>query len=219
MFSGPLVIVGGGRVDPALLAEVAGLAVGFVGADSGGDVLADHGIVPDAVIGDMDSLGSAGRFPASTRIIAIADQDSTDFEKALGMTQAPVTLAIGMTGGRFDHTLAALHAVSRHAAGRRIVLLDEHDLALGVAGDLTITPGAGQRVSVYPLGRTEFAGSSGLVYPLAGLVLEQGERVGTSNAASAETVSIQVAPGAQDPWLLIMDRGLLKVLIGLCPAP
>ena len=49
----------------------------------------------------------------------IAEQETTDFEKAIYSTRAPVTVALGMTGKRFDHTLAALDAVTRYAAGGR----------------------------------------------------------------------------------------------------
>lgn len=212
-FGGRLVIVGGGTVEPDLLRAVADGASGLIGADSGADAILRAGLVPDAVIGDMDSVADRMAFPATTRVIPLAEQDTTDFEKCLYSTRAPVTVAIGMTGGRFDHTLAALHAVARHAASRRIILLDEHDLALGVAGSVRFTVKAGERVSIYPLGRTEFSGSSGLLYPLRGLVMEQGGVIGTSNTATAEDVRIEVAGGAQSPWLLILDRGMLGTFL------
>ncbi|WP_158541661.1 thiamine diphosphokinase [Pelagibacterium lacus] len=212
-FDGPLLVVGGGRVERDLLLALAPRCAGLVGADIGGEVLLDAGLAPDAVIGDMDSVADPGRFPAQTEVIALAEQDTTDFEKCLYSTQAPITLAIGMTGGRLDHTLAALHAVARHAHRRRIVLIDEHDLALGVSGSMALAVGTGARVSIYPLGRTEFAGSKGLLYPLDGLVMEQGKAIGTSNAAVADTIEITVAPGPQGPWLLILDRGLIDAIL------
>lgn len=213
VFAGPLLIVGGGRVEADLLADLAKRAAGLVGADSGGDVLLDCGLVPDAVIGDMDSVSDRDRFPPHTQIVALAEQDTTDFEKCLRATRAPVTIAVGMTGGRFDHTLAALHAVAQNAPHRKIVLVDEHDLALGVAGSLTLEVGAGARVSVYPLGRTRFAQSEGLYYPLDGLSMEQGKSIGTSNRAVSDVVRIEVAEGEQSPWLLILERDLIDVVL------
>lgn len=209
-FAGPILVVGGGAVDPGLIADLSPMMTGFVGADRGGDILTAAGVVPDIVVGDMDSVADPTAFGAKTRVLTIAEQDTTDFEKCLYCTRAPVTVAVGMTGGRFDHTLAALHAVKRFAPWRRIILLDASDLALGVSGSITAAVGAGARVSVYPLGRTAFAGSTGLLYPLDGLVLEQGERIGTSNRATADTVTIAVEPGDQAPWLLIVERGLLE---------
>ena len=59
----------------------------------------------------------------------IGEQETTDFEKSLYSTRAPVTVALGMTGRRFDHTLAALDAVAKYAAKRKIVLVDEEEIA------------------------------------------------------------------------------------------
>jgi thiamine pyrophosphokinase len=214
VFDGPLLVVGGGEVDPGMLAALAKRAAGLVGADRGGDILMAAGLVPDAVIGDMDSVDDRTRFPPETKIVALREQDTTDFEKCLYSTRASVTLALGMTGGRFDHTLAALHAVARHAAGRRIVLIDGHDLAMGIAGSITLRIAAGERVSVYPLGRTLFSGSRGLLYRLDGLEMVQGQTIGTSNRATEDVIEITVAPGAQDPWLLIVDKRLLDIVLG-----
>ena len=213
VFDGPLLIVGGGEVEPDMLAALAKRVSGMVGADRGGDVLLAAGLVPDAVIGDMDSVADRTRFPRETRVVALAEQETTDFEKCLYSTRAPVTLALGMTGGRFDHTLAALHAVARNAAERRIILIDGHDLAMGVSGSIALDVGAGERVSIYPLGVTRFAGSSGLLYPLDGLEMAQGRTIGTANRATADRIEIAVAPGTQDPWLLILDRNLLEAVL------
>ncbi|AEQ52433.1 thiamine diphosphokinase [Pelagibacterium halotolerans] len=211
-FDGPLLIVGGGDVDPDMLAALAERAAGLVGADRGGDILMAAGLVPDAVIGDMDSVADRTRFPGQTTILTLPEQDTTDFEKCLYSTRAPLTLALGMTGGRFDHTLAALHAVARYATDRKIILIDGHDLAMGVAGSVSLRVGAGERVSIYPLGRTQFAGSMGLLYPLDGLEMVQGKTIGTSNRATENVIEIDVAPGEQDPWLLILDNRLLDAI-------
>ncbi len=213
VFEGPLLIVGGGEVDPGMLAALAERAAGLVGADRGGDILMAAGLVPDAVIGDMDSVADRTRFPAGTMIVALPEQDTTDFEKCLYSTRAPLTLALGMTGGRFDHTLAALHAVARHATERKIILIDGHDLAMGVAGSISLRVGAGERISIYPLGRTQFAGSKGLLYRLEGLEMVQGQTIGTSNRATEDVIEITVAPGVQDPWLLIVDKRLLDAIL------
>jgi thiamine pyrophosphokinase len=212
-FDGPLLIVGGGAVDIALLREIAGKMTGLVGADSGADRILEAGLAPDAVIGDMDSIKNLSAMPEGTRIIEIAEQDTTDFEKALYSTRAPLTIALGMTGGRFDHTLAALHAVARAASNRRVILVDEHDLALGVAGSIRLRVGTGTRVSIYPLGRTVFASSRGLLYPLDGLDMEQGRLIGTSNSAVADEIEIELAGGVQSPWLLILDRTRLGIFL------
>jgi thiamine pyrophosphokinase len=212
-FDGVLVIVGGGALDLHLLHRLAATGARLVGADGGGDVIRAAGLLPEAIIGDFDSLADPEAWDSRTRLLHLAEQETTDFEKALYSTSAPVTIALGMTGKRFDHTLAALDAVTRHAGRRDIILVDEFYIALALAGpfDFAVEPGA--RVSVHPLTATRFAHSTGLKYPLDGLRLAPGLRTGTSNAAATADFSITQEPGDDGIWLLILERRWLDALI------
>jgi len=205
-FDGVLVIVGGGAVDEALLRALVEGGASVIAADGGADDCALAGIVPQAIIGDMDSLEDQDTWATKTRIIKIEEQLTTDFEKCLYSSKAPVTIALGMTGKRFDHTLAALDCVTRFARKRQIILVDEKDIALALSGEFTFPIEVGDRVSVHPLGKVSFARSTGLGYPLDGLTLEQGVRTGTSNFATNSIVSIVPQTGDQTPWLLLVDR-------------
>ncbi len=211
-FPGLLVVVGGGTIDPDVLSELRQMSGRFIAADGGAIGLAENGLMPEAIIGDLDSVGDLSRF-ADARIVRIAEQETTDFEKALYSTAAPVTVGVGMTGKRLDHTLAALDAIARHAAGRHLILVDEHDMALAVVGDLALTVEPGERVSVHPLTAVSFAQSLGLDYPLDGLMLAPGVRTGTSNRATTGPFAITVQPGQKGTWLLIVDRKNLKSIV------
>ncbi|HTJ56265.1 MAG TPA: thiamine diphosphokinase [Devosiaceae bacterium] len=211
-FDGPLVIVGGGTLDELLLRELAAGGAHLVGADGGGNAIKAAGLVPEAVIGDFDSLDQAG-WDSRTRLIHIAEQDTTDFEKVLYSTTAPVTIGLGMTGKRLDHTLAALDAVARYARERPIILVDECDIALALTGPFAFTVDVGARVSVHPLTPTRFFRSTGLKYSLDGLTLAPGVRTGTSNEASAVDFAIEPATGDEGVYLLILERLRLGALI------
>ncbi len=213
-FETTLVIVGGGAVDIALLQRLHAAGAAVVAADGGAETCLRGGIMPQAIIGDMDSLGDIAGWAKKTRIIEIAEQESTDFEKCLQATAAPVTLALGMTGKRLDHTLAALDALARHAADRWVIMVDEEDIALAVCGGFAFEVVPGTRVSVHPLQQVRFAGSTGLQYPLDGLVLAPGVRTGTSNTAETGPFSIETGPGETGAWLLIVGREHLDPLIG-----
>ena len=65
--------------------------------------------------------------PSPSRTLPILKRRST-------RPSAPVTVALGMTGKRFDHTLAALDAVARQASGRPVILVDEADIAIALSG-------------------------------------------------------------------------------------
>ena len=212
-FDGMLVVVGGGALDTHLLHHLAARGAHLVGADGGGDAIRAAGLVPEAIIGDFDSLADRQDWDARTKLIPIAEQETTDFEKALYSTAAPVTVGLGMTGKRFDHTLAALDAVARYAVGRRIILVDESDIALGLAGPFAFTVETGARVSVHPLTPTRFAASTGLLYPLDGLLLAPGVRTGTSNAAGDAAFTITPAEADAGVYLLILERRWLDTLV------
>ena len=209
---GPLAIVGGGFVDPALLRDLAGRGVTLVGADGGGDAIGDAGLVPAAIIGDLDSLRDRDGWERRTSVIHLPEQVTTDFQKALRSTQAPVTLALGMTGKRLDHTLAALSAVLQYAPQRKILLVDEVDVALAVTGPTWFEAGKGERVSIHPLLPITFERSTGLYYPMGGLTLAPGALIGTSNEGTGERV--EVVPVDDTPWLLILGRERLWDLVG-----
>lgn len=212
-FDGVLVVVGGGAVDLDLLRELYLNGGHLVGADSGADTIVAAGLKPEVIIGDFDSLKEPLAWLGKTRLMQITEQDTTDFEKVLYSTDAPVTVALGMTGKRFDHTLAALDAVTRYAAIRRVILVDEEDLALPVDGAFSFAVDPGERVSVHPLAPVKFSKSEGLKYPLAGISLAPGVRTGTSNAATAGPFSITPEEGVPAPWLLILDRKHLVALV------
>jgi thiamine pyrophosphokinase len=215
-FPGVLVIVGGGTLDTALLRQLRADGAALVGADGGGDAIAEAGFVPEAIIGDMDSLDDPESWIDVTRLLRISEQETTDFEKALYSTTAPVTVALGMTGKRLDHTLAALSAVLRYAPDRRLMLVDEVDVAFAAVGPFTFTAAAGERVSIHPLAPISFLSSVGLKYSLNGLRLEPGGLIGTSNEGEGGTIEIvPTESSSQTPWLLILDKSRLWDLLGI----
>ena len=144
-------IVGGGSVDLDLLRDLYLSGAHLVGADGGADQIVAAGLKPEAIIGDFDSLTNADTWLGRTRLMRLSEQETTDFEKALYSTSAPVTVALGMTGKRFDHTLAALDAVTKYGKERVIILVDEADIAVAMTGPFSFEVTPRERVSVHPL--------------------------------------------------------------------
>lgn len=211
-FERPLAIVGGGAVEASLLRSLAAGGVALLGADGGGDAIGAAGLVPEAIIGDLDSLQDRAGWERRTRVIHIAEQLTTDFQKALYSTRAAVTLALGMTGKRLDHTLAAISAVLQYAPTRRLMLVDEVDVALAVVGPISFVAAKDERVSIHPLLPIRFKSSEGLYYPMHDLLLEPGGLLGTSNQGTGGTV--EIVPADDTPWLLILNKARLWDLLG-----
>lgn len=219
VFERAVTLVGGGVVGRDMLAEARALAPELVAADGGADRLAGWHLAPAAVIGDMDSLAEPDRWRAGpTRFLPLAEQETTDFEKCLYATRAPFYVGVGFTGGRTDHFLAVLHGMLAHP-DRPVVLLGEADaMALVPPGrvlGLDVEPEA--RVSLFPLGAVRGTQSRGLLWPVDGLAMAPGTRIGTSNVATAGRVEIAFdAPG----MLVVLERRHLPALVrAVAPAP
>jgi thiamine pyrophosphokinase len=213
VFEDLLVIVGGGPVDDDLLRELYASGGHLAGADGGADRIVAAGLKPELIVGDFDSIKDPYGWFGKTRLMKIAEQETTDFEKALYSTRAPVTVALGMTGARLDHTLAALDAMARYAERRRIIIVNEEDVAIALTEKFSFTVGRGERVSVHPLVPITFWRSEGLEYPLDLVKLAPGVRTGTSNRAIDGPFTIVPEEGVHAPYLVLLGTRHLMPLV------
>jgi thiamine pyrophosphokinase len=212
VFERPVTLVGGGALGRDMLEEARALAPELVAADKGADRLAAWGLVPAGVIGDMDSVGEPDRWRAGpTRFLQLAEQETTDFEKCLYATRAPFYVGVGFTGARVDHLLAVLHAMLARPEKTVVLLGEAEAMALVPPGrvlGLAVEPGA--RVSLFPLRPATGTHSRGLLWPVDGLAMAPGARIGTSNIATAAEVEIAFdGPGA----LLMLERRYLGAVV------
>ena len=210
----PLTLIGGGDVTPEDLDDALALAPTCVAADSGAHLALKAGVDLAAVIGDMDSISDAARarIPAD-RFHRIAEQDSTDFDKALRHINAPLIIAVGFCGGRVDHTLAALNTLVRHPQ-QSIVLLGARDIIFLCPPAFSMSTPEGTRVSLFPMGAVQ-GRSEGLFWPIDGIEFAPGARTGTSNRSTG-SFSLEMAAPAM---LCIMPRRFIQPVVQALLAP
>lgn len=176
-------VIGGGTVSKSDLAAALAVAPTLVAADGGADRALSLGEPPDWVIGDLDSLTpGAEKLIPGDRIIRVAEQDSTDFGKCLSRIAAPFVLAVGFTGLRIDHSLAALSLIAR-VPRPPVVMLSSDDVIFRAPARVTLPLMPGTRVSLFPMGPARGV-STGLEWPIEGIEFEPAGRVGTSNRAT-----------------------------------
>ena len=210
----PVTLVGGGPLPPGDLALALGLAPILVAADGGADAVLAAGADPVAVIGDMDSLSPRAARAFAGRLHSVAEQETTDFDKALTRIDAPVVIALGFTGGRLDHELAALHSLVLRA-DRPCVLLGPATLAFHAAPDLALALDPGTLVSLFPFAPVGVA-SEGLLWPTGHIAFAPDSRIGTSNEATGVVRLRPTGPG----MLVILPRGALRrAVAALIAAP
>lgn len=189
-FKTPVFLVGDGELSETQFRSLYSDAHPLIAADGGANVLRGFSELPHAVIGDMDSLREREFFESKCQVIHIEDQNSTDLEKCLNEVEAPLYLALGFIGKRFDHTLEILHVMEKYAH-KNIVFFSKEDVIVRLPRCFSIELPVGTRLSLYPLKRTLLLGSLGLKYPLKGLTLEQGQMIGTSNETTEPHVHIE----------------------------
>jgi thiamine pyrophosphokinase len=203
----PVTLIGGGPLSPGDLAWALGLAPILVAADGGADAALALGADPAAVIGDMDSLSADAAGAFAGRLHPVPEQETTDFDKALTRIDAPVVLALGFTGGRLDHELAALHSLVLRA-DRPCVLLGPATLAFHAAPDLALPLEPGTLVSLFPLAPVEMA-SQGLRWPTEGIAFAPHRRIGTSNEGLGP---LRLRPSGRG-MLVILPRETLPLAV------
>ena len=204
----PVTLVGGGDVDPGDFIDALRLAPALYAADGGAGRAIAAGQMPRGVLGDLDSIDadSRARLPPA-RLHRIAEQETTDFDKCLRSIAAPLILGVGFRGPRADHALAALSGLLAHP-WQACILIDPEAVICLCPPALSLSLAPGTRVSLFPLvparGRSE-----GLDWPIDGLDLSPGGRIGTSNRTTGGRVQILTdAPGL----LLILPRPCLGAL-------
>jgi thiamine pyrophosphokinase len=179
----------------------------IVAADSGADFAFQMGVVPDAIVGDMDSIRDASllnradvenveRYPR--------DKDHTDTEIAciyLHSRGIDTITIVGGGGGRMDHLLGIVRMFDRETHPDRWLTHHEEVRAIDTAYSFSCTPG--ETVSFFPVGTQRCTmTSSGLKWPLDSIEWSIGD-AGISNECTGSRCEVTMKSGR-----LILIRSL-----------
>ena len=180
--------------------------------DSGWLAYRSAELLPDILIGDMDSCGETdlqNGIPTSVRVIIDSDQNITDFQKALNLINSdysPLEIVIlGGFGKRTDHLLNNLSIVSG-IQDDIIVVLDSGDEWIR-----RVTPSTsaevrgmeGATISLIPQRINTVVHSSGLKWELENEVLSWSYQFSQSNEFVSDFSKISVLSGA---LLIILQK-------------
>ena len=204
----PITIVGGAHFSQELLLESLERAPVVYAADGGANLCMQYGCQPKQVIGDLDSLSSSLRSELDpSRVIHVAEQDTTDFEKLLIRVNAPFMLAIGFMGGRIDHQMAVQTVLTAYAY-RKIICVGDEDVMFVSPPEIDLPLDAGTRVSLYPMAPVQVR-STGLYWSTDGLSFAPDGQIGTSNQARGPVTLLPSAPC----MLVVLPKNCLDIAI------
>ncbi len=199
------VFLNGSPDPPGLIRSAAGRADLVVAADGGARHALEAGVVPDLVVGDMDSLGEELALEAERRGASLerhpARKDKMDGHLAVLAARrlgADAADLLCVTGGRISaffavpHVLLAAERVGLKATvvagwGRAFVVEDGGRTVEGVPRD---------GVSIFPLsGPASGVTLEGFAYPLHEARLEPGDTLGFHNELAGHEARVSVGSG------------------------
>ena len=187
----------------------------LIAVDGGLRHLESLGLIPNLIIGDLDSVDQAKIQAYRTQGVEVhtypADKDETDLELALDAAcdLDPETIwVVAALGKRLDQTLANIFLLTRpELADRDIHLFDGHTDVFLIRESGIIHGEIDQRVSLLPLnGPAEGIHTQGLEYPLANETLNPDKTRGISNKMMSPTATVRLRHG-----LLLCIREATKI--------
>jgi thiamine pyrophosphokinase len=165
-----VVLANGEYPTAALPLQILAEAPYVVCCDGGADEYIRRGHVPDAIIGDGDSLSRENREQYAHLLHRISDQETNDQTKAINylLAQGKHCIAIvGATGKREDHTLGNLSLLIDYMrAGADARTYTNYGVFIPCRDTCTFACRPGQQVSIINFTAHGLRGQ-GLVYPLS----------------------------------------------------
>lgn len=201
-----LLFLGGDLGTPRHLQDYLAGAERIIAVDGGADHCHRLGLVPDLLLGDLDSISADTLADLETHGVEIERhprrKDATDLELALDRVARQYrgeTLLLAALGGRWDMSLGNILTAARPAYRQLRLALIGSDCTLHLLhpGPPLLLEGAiGERISLLPLHGTACGVTlAGFEYPLVNATLHAGTSLGLSNIVVAERATISLEGG------------------------
>jgi thiamine pyrophosphokinase len=181
-------------------------------ADGGADSAKKLNLIPDYIIGDLDSISTSTLqyYKSKSVIHKIIRQNDTDVEKCLKFAivkKITEAILVGVTGDRLDHTFCNLGIVLKFFDKIKINIIAENSFLSAYTGKIELNTFPGETISLYGFNQKTKIKSAGLKYPLENFPLPFGIRESTSNVALADKVNIKITGGK---IFVIRDFNIIK---------
>lgn len=157
--------------------------------------------LPDAIIGDMDSLSPAAQKEYGSLIVRVDDQDTNDQTKAFrhvigNFRDVTDIFFLAATGKREDHTIGNMSLLMEYAGypevtdrGIRLQMISDFSTILPVTDSISMECGQGRAISIFSPDSSLRICSEGLRWPTDNVVFDNWWKA-TLNRASEDTVKL-----------------------------
>ena len=157
--------------------------------------------LPDAVIGDMDSLSENMKRKYQDIIIRVDEQEHNDQTKAFTWVLDNVRdisdiCILGATGEREDHTIGNISLLMEYARrfdlkarGINVEMVSDFSTIFAITDSVELDCGTGRSISIFSPDNTLTIRSSGLEWPTDGVLFDNWWKA-TLNKAVSDTVKL-----------------------------
>jgi thiamine pyrophosphokinase len=137
--------------------------------DGSAETLFRAGFVPDAIVGDMDSLSEELAIKFADRIYQNDDQETNDLTKSVNWCRKKGyndLVIVAATGKREDHTIGNISLLAEYVRDVRVVMISDTGFFFPIISPAEISSFTGQQVSIFSIDSGAEITSAGLRYPL-----------------------------------------------------
>ena len=166
------------------------------------------GYIPDAIVGDMDSLSEkiAKRF--RDRIFPDRNQDTNDLTKAVNWCTSrgfKDIVILGATGKREDHTIGNISLLTEYSKDVKVIMVTDTGILLPFFRNPEVSSFPGQQVSIFSIDPETEISSQGLRYPLEKKKLNNWW-IATLNESLGDNFSLEFEGGSVIIYLKFPDK-------------
>ncbi|MFZ5352624.1 MAG: thiamine diphosphokinase [Bacillota bacterium] len=198
------VIISSGNIENySRFSETAASADFVICADGGIRHAKRMSVIPDVIIGDLDSAADEhieyykGKGVSFIRFDS--DKDKTDTQLCLeyALDFSKEIIMLGSLGSRIDHALANISLLKLALdRGIKACIMNEKNEIYMISDEITIKGRPGEYISLLPAStKAEGISISGALYELNDAVMELGNPYGVSNEFVKEEIYIKVLKG------------------------
>lgn len=165
--------------------------------------LVEHGMIPDAIVGDMDSLDKELASEFADRTFIDGNQETNDLTKAVEWCRKSGyndIIILGATGKREDHSVGNISLLTEYSKYAKVQMITDNGIFLPFHESCRIETFKGQQISVFSVNTETEITSEGLRFPLVKRRLKNWWEA-TLNESTGTSVELEFRGG---PLLVFM---------------
>lgn len=164
--------------------------INLISCDGASNELINRGIIPNAIVGDCDSLSYENKVKFASITHQISDQETNDLTKAvkycISLNLKEITI-LGATGKREDHTLGNISLLAEYMQIASVQMVTDYGVFVAIEEDSNFESYQGQQVSIFSLDQKPLS-VNGLVYPIYNKVFNRWWQATLNEAKNSEFI-------------------------------